>query len=215
MLGGLYQSVLRAELTHRLGVAWRPIVNGQAEIAGVPDELLAVFSKRTADIDIALVDKLDDFRHREGREASRWERAALAREASADTRSRKSGHGAADLTARWTAEAAAGGWTDDLLDASIDETAAHAAPAEVVTVPDIIDALSQQRSSWTRADVLQTICDVQRPVSQLSGHGWATTLERAADRVVGRLVDLVSALTESRAFCSSKVACGGRFRPAG
>ena len=69
MLGGLYQSVLRAELTHRLGVDWRPIVNGQAEIAGVPDELLAVFSKRTADIDDALADKLDDFRQREGREA--------------------------------------------------------------------------------------------------------------------------------------------------
>ena len=69
MLGGLYQSVLRAELTHRLGVDWRPIVNGQAEIAGVPDELLAVFSKRTADIDEALADKLDDFRQREGREA--------------------------------------------------------------------------------------------------------------------------------------------------
>ena len=51
MLGGLYQSVLRAELTNRLGVEWRPIVNGQAEIAGVPDELLAVFSKRSADID--------------------------------------------------------------------------------------------------------------------------------------------------------------------
>ena len=51
MLGGLYQSVLRAELTHRFGVEWRPIVNGQAEIAGVPDELLAVFSKRSADID--------------------------------------------------------------------------------------------------------------------------------------------------------------------
>ena len=49
MLGGLYQSVLRAELTHRFGVEWRPIVTGQAEIAGVPDELLAVFSKRSAD----------------------------------------------------------------------------------------------------------------------------------------------------------------------
>ena len=43
-LGGLYQSVLRAELTHRYGVAFEPIVNGQAEITGVPTELLAVFS---------------------------------------------------------------------------------------------------------------------------------------------------------------------------
>ena len=124
MLGGLYQSVLRAELTHRLGVEWRPIVNGQAEIAGVPDELLAVFSKRTADIDEALADKLDEFRRREGREPSRWERAALTREASADTRSRKSGNGAADLTTRWRTEAADAGWTVELLDASIDEAAA-------------------------------------------------------------------------------------------
>ena len=50
MLGGLYQSVLRNELTHRLGVEWAPIVNGQAEIAGFPAELITVFSKRSADI---------------------------------------------------------------------------------------------------------------------------------------------------------------------
>ena len=55
MLGGLYQSVLRAELSHRYGVAWGPIVNGQAELAGVPAELLEVFSKRTAQVDAALV----------------------------------------------------------------------------------------------------------------------------------------------------------------
>ena len=91
--------MLRAELTHRFGVGWRPIVNGQAEIAGVRDELLAVFSKRTAVIDHALDVKIDEFRAREGRDPSRWERAAMTREASADTRSRKSGHGATDLVA--------------------------------------------------------------------------------------------------------------------
>jgi TrwC relaxase len=165
-LGGLYQSVLRAELAHSLGVDWRPIVNGQAEIAGIPDELLAVFSKRTADIDTALADKLDDFRQREGRDPSRWERAALTREASADTRSRKSGHGATDLTTRWQTEAAAAGWTGDLLDASIDDAATHTAPSDPLIVPDVIETVSQQRSSWTRADVLQTICDLQGPVSQ-------------------------------------------------
>src|SRR3954469_3350887 len=177
MLGGLYQSVLRAELTHQFGVDWRPIVNGQAEIARVPDELLAAFSKRTADIDDALADKLDDFRQREGREASRWERAALTREASADTRAHKSGNGAVDLATRWRTEAADAGWTIDLLDASIDDAVAHQAPAEPLLVADVVAAVSDQRSSWTRADVLQTICDVQRPVSQRSGHRWAATLE--------------------------------------
>ena len=57
-------------LTDRFGVEWRPIVNGQAEIAGVSDELLGVFSKRSADIDVALTEKLDEFRLREGREPS-------------------------------------------------------------------------------------------------------------------------------------------------
>ena len=46
MIGGIYQSVLRAELSHRFGVGWEPVVNGQAEIAGTPPELLEVFSKR-------------------------------------------------------------------------------------------------------------------------------------------------------------------------
>ena len=54
----------------------------------------------------------------------------------------------------------------------------------------MVEAVSQQRSSWTRADVLQAICDLQRPVSQQSGHGWAATLERATDHVLAQLVDL-------------------------
>ena len=191
MLGGLYQSVLRAELTHRLGVDWRPIVNGQAEIAGIPDELLAVFSKRSADIDAALADKLDDFRQREGREPSRWERAALTREASADTRSRKSGHGAADLTTRWQTEAADAGWTRRPARRQHRRSRRPRRPVRRrSSSPDVIDAVSQQRSSWTRADVLQAICDLQRPVSQQSGHGWAATLERATDHVLAQLVDL-------------------------
>jgi conjugative relaxase-like TrwC/TraI family protein len=191
VLGGLYQSVLRAELSHRFGVEWRPITNGQAEIAGVPDELLRVFSKRSGDINRALDDKLDDFRQRHGREPSRWERAALTREASADTRSGKSGHGVPDLTARWRIEAAHVGWTADLLGASIaDAATAPTIPADPLTVSEVIEALSQHYSSWTRADVLRAICDVQRPVPQQSGCDWADTLERSADRVLALLVDL-------------------------
>ena len=72
MLGGLYQSVLRSELVDRLGVAWGPIVNGQAEIAGMPGELLETFSKRSSQVDAALSVKLEVFRDREGRDPTRW-----------------------------------------------------------------------------------------------------------------------------------------------
>jgi conjugative relaxase-like TrwC/TraI family protein len=104
MLGGLYQSVLRAELTHRYGVAWEPIVNSQAEIAGLPRELLEVFSKRAGQVDEALAVTVGEFRRRDGRDPTTWERAALCREASADTRSHKTGNGVGDLRTRWGAE---------------------------------------------------------------------------------------------------------------
>ena len=96
----------------------------------------------------------------------------------------------ADLTTRWQTEAAAVGWSADLLAAAIDEAATEAPPPGVVTVSEVIEAVSQERSSWSRADVLQAICDRQRPVSQPSGDGWAETLERATDRVLGKLIDL-------------------------
>ena len=59
--GYLYQSVLRAEVTARFGVVFAPIVNGQAEIVGVPAELLVQFSKRSAEIEVEMDAKLADF----------------------------------------------------------------------------------------------------------------------------------------------------------
>ena len=76
MLGGLYQSVLRSELTARFGVAWGPVVKGQAEIAGVPAELLERFSKRSKVIDRAMAVKVAEFRQREGRDPSDYEHSA-------------------------------------------------------------------------------------------------------------------------------------------
>ena len=101
-LGGMYQSVLRAELTARYGVAFGEIVKGQAEIAGVPAELLEQFSKRTVQVDAAFQTALAEFWTREGRDPTPKERGALGRQAAADTRGHKSGHGVGDLRARWS-----------------------------------------------------------------------------------------------------------------
>jgi conjugative relaxase-like TrwC/TraI family protein len=190
MLGGLYQSVLRNELTHRLGVGWRPIVNGQAEIAGVPTDVLAVFSKRAADIKDALEVKVDEFRDREGREPSPKERAAMEREASADTRGRKSGFGVADLATRWRGEAAAVGWTVERLVEQVQQAVAEPSPTDSLTVTEVVEAVSAEHSTWSRPDVIQAICDLHRPVSQMSGTRWAAAVERGADKVLERCVDL-------------------------
>ncbi len=151
MLGGLYQSALRSELTHRFDVAWGPIVNGQSEIAGVPPELLDSFSKRSSQVDAALADKLVEFRTREGRDPTRWERAALTREAAADTRDHKTGNGVADLWTRWTQEAEAVGWTAiDVID-RVNEVGheLNAEPAPRVTIAQAVEALSVAGSTWS------------------------------------------------------------------
>lgn len=52
------------------------------------------------------------------------------------------------------------------------------------------ELLSAQGSSWTRADVLQAVCDLAPPVSQHSGHDWAHAIEQAVDRVLATCVSL-------------------------
>lgn len=190
-LGGLYQSVLRAELTHRYGLRWGPIAKGQAEIVGMPRELLAAFSKRTRQVDPLLALKLGEFREREGRDPTRWERAALTREAAEDSRDKKTGSAASVLSSRWSDEAAALGWSPEQVRSSM-RTAARAAPVAhpTLTVADVIEALSAGASTWTRNDVVHAVCDVAPPVSQLSGHDWARTIERACDQVIESCVAL-------------------------
>jgi hypothetical protein len=48
--GTLYETVLRDELTRRLGVSWGPVVNGIADIEGFSPELVEHFSTRRAEI---------------------------------------------------------------------------------------------------------------------------------------------------------------------
>jgi conjugative relaxase-like TrwC/TraI family protein len=183
-LGALYQSVLRAELSHRYGVAWGPIDNGQAEIAGAPRELLEAYSKRSEQVDAALAEKVAGFRQREGRDPTRWERAALKREAAADTRSTKSGAAVEGLGRRWSEEAADLGWNADRLVASMRSAAQNAPVRETLTVGRVIEELSTKGSCWTRADVLQAVCDLAPPASHLTGRQWAQAVEAACDQVI-------------------------------
>jgi hypothetical protein len=182
--------VLRAEITDRYGVEWGPIVHGQAELAGIPSELLAVFSKRAAQVDTALEGKVADFRFREGRDPTGWERAALCREAVADTRTHKSGHGAGELQDRWESEAAALGWTAERFTADLATVRRDRSGEGSVTVEAVLDGLSTVGSTWTRADVLRAICDRQRPLGGFDGRRWAAALDRACDQVLSVCADL-------------------------
>ncbi len=108
MLGGLYQAGLRAELTARLGVAWTPVVKGQAEIAGMPAQLLEAFSRRAAQIRDVVASKAQRFGAGNGREPSRREWAIMIRDAARESRPPKQrGRGADRLRSEWLATAGA------------------------------------------------------------------------------------------------------------
>jgi conjugative relaxase-like TrwC/TraI family protein len=189
--GYLYQSVLRAELTDRYGVVFDPIVNGQAEIAGVSSELLDQFSKRAREIGLEMNDKLADFHDREGRDPSAFEYAAMEREVAVDTRSKKTGTAVSDLRTRWESEAVGLGIDAATLIDSIAE-AARQRPVEASpwAAHDVIEELATRKSTWNRMDVLRTICDTVTPQPGHTGTTWATALDQAVDTVLASCIDL-------------------------
>jgi conjugative relaxase-like TrwC/TraI family protein len=187
--GGVYQSVLRSELTAKFGVGWEPIVNGQAEITGLDPELLAVFSKRAAQVDLETDARVEEFEAREGRAPSRFERAAIEREAAADTRVKKTGT-AAEWRSVWRQEAADLGHTPrSLIDKVITAGRAQREPAKI-TVAEIVTALSDRKSVWHDLDVLREITDRFQSRKGIDGERWAGVLDRALAQVVGECVGL-------------------------
>lgn len=114
--GMIYQAAVRNEMQQRLGVAFREVnENGQADFAGVPDELLKLWSKRTAKIDAEAGPKIAEYEMLLGRTLSSSERVGVVKTAVLKTRARKQHPELSALHATWTAEAAGRGWTPDRL----------------------------------------------------------------------------------------------------
>ena len=99
----IYHATMRTELTRRLGVEFEPVVNGIAEIAHFPPEVLAEFSTRTAAIDKRLDAKIDRFVDTFDRDPTPRERWRLEREAVTDSRPAKAKDvNATELHTHWT-----------------------------------------------------------------------------------------------------------------
>lgn len=94
-MGAAYRAALAQELTDRFGFAYRPAGQGQWEVAGLPEALLAAFSKRSEQI-----------LSRAGPEASSAQREVAALATRRDKAELPTGP---ELEARWRAELAASG----------------------------------------------------------------------------------------------------------
>ena len=190
-LGGLYQSVLRAELTNRYGVAFNEIVNGQAEIAGVSPDLLDAFSKRTQVIDAEMKDRLAEFVDLNGRDPSVRERAAIERATAADTRTKKSDATLGDLKDQWENEAVHYMVNGNILTRNIADAARRQpAPRRTIPIETIVEQLADKASTWHRLDVLRTLCDTAPPQPTIDGKNWIDVLERSIDAVLDTCINL-------------------------
>ncbi len=118
--GALYQAALRTELATRLGIAFELVSeHGQAEIAGVPDELLAAWSTRTQAVMADAIPTIAEAEEALGRPVSAAERTRIVKTAVLATRPPKDHHvPEAGLRSRWREQAHALGWDGERLSRS-------------------------------------------------------------------------------------------------
>ena len=149
-VGYLYEAQLRHELTARLGVAWGPVVNGIADVAGVPRSLIDEFSTRRREI-------LD---HLEAHGTGGGKAAQVATYAT--RRPKTPTRAASDLRA---------GWIDHAHDAGYDLAALERAvfrgnrvDASVVDRQRLFaelagpEGVTERRSTFDRRDVVKAVC---------------------------------------------------------
>ncbi len=168
--GYLYEAHLRAELTHRLGVAWGPVRNGIADIDGIPEPVLRAFSTRRAEIEAEM--------------ASRGVSSARAAEIAAfDTRQAKDYEvDPVAILGQWWETAHRLGFDPETLAEVLDRAAPVPLPEPHIArrVDHLLGpgGLTERASTFDRRAVLRAWCD------QLAAGAVVTTIEGLADRTL-------------------------------
>ncbi len=147
--GYLYEAHLRAELTCRLGVEWTPVVNGIADIVGIPATVLDRFSTRRHEIETEL--------------AERGETSARAAQyAVLETRQAKDYNvDPLALHGLWAEQVAEIGWDRDQLDTVLGKPSVALTDEHVRTIGDRLlgpDGLTKQASTFDRRAVIRAWC---------------------------------------------------------
>ncbi len=168
--GYLYQAHLRHLLAGRLGVQFTPVVNGHAEVVGVPPEVIQVFSKRRAEIEEVLAE-------------SGSQSARAAQVATLQTRQAKDySVDVETLEQRWRDEAAAVGF------GAVDADGCFGRDAPPTLEPRLVDrcldglvgphGLTERSATFRRTDVIGALA------SAVGASATAAQIERMADRLL-------------------------------
>jgi len=166
--GYLYQAHLRHLLTNRLGIEWGPVIEGMADVAGVPQAVIDEFSQRRDEIEEMLAE-------------SGYTSARARQKATLATRRPKDRTVDPDtLATAWRERSAALGFDDRAVDACF----ARAKVQERSTrdVERLYDhlagplGLTERASTFTRRDVVRDIA------AAVGASAPAAEVERLADR---------------------------------
>ena len=193
---------LEEALTRRFGVAWEARDDGHGfEIKGISGQMMRLFSSRRESITADLRARAAQFEQRCGRKPSQLELARLAQASNFKTRNAK--HGTLDFTQLHS------GWADKLARtlgvslASVAPSVWHDGggyagartrgpgdPGPVLSQLEVnraaqkaISLAQQEKSTWTRADVIKYLGRVL-PRSGMDPAAAAALLEDLADRAV-------------------------------
>lgn len=166
--GFLYQAHLRHELTHRLGVAWEPVVNGMADIRGVDRSWIDAFSKRRT----AIVEELE----------ARGETSARAAQVAtlATRQAKRDQPDEPTLRQRWRDEADRLGIPADAFERTLHQKA-PTVPQLDPLAQELLgpNGLTRQASTFTRRDVVRAIAERAPDGAPV---GW---VQQCADRLIG------------------------------
>jgi len=148
----LFKAELRSRLTERLGMAWRPVVNGSAEVVGITDAQRRHFSKRSDDVTAEQVEAGEMAGKIGDQVASRKTR--LAKRTQLPIKERVS---------YWRTEGATVGLTPDVVAATLDRPPASAGPAAErdsgTYTASVLERLTTQAASFTRSDLLRALAE--------------------------------------------------------
>lgn len=195
-----YNALLADQLTRSLGVAWQQRNRGADrnpawEITGVPDELLAEFSSRSAAIDAEKDKLIATYAAEHGHQPNTTTILRLRQQATLSTRPEKTLYSLAELTGQWRRRAGsvlgqdAHTWAEHLLAAGEPSPLIRAKDVtldEVTAVAQVVvEQVQAKRSTWARWNLYA------EAARQTMGLRFAATIDR--ETLVGLIADAAEA----------------------
>jgi conjugative relaxase-like TrwC/TraI family protein len=154
----LYASSLRAEVTSRLGLQWRPVESGHAELDAIAVGVLEAFSERTNQVERKTAQLIRRWSaEHDGAEPDARTIAKLQRWAATDSRPMKDHAIDADaLRIRWRHKAASLGF-DPVSVISGHEPRSQGPPRRQTLIAEALERVAANGSAWLEADVAREL----------------------------------------------------------